>query len=56
MASQQSNINFLQDTVLEYNTVCEQLKAIEEQIAPLKMLKSGVMSCLYCGRSFSGAN
>lgn len=41
-STSEDEIKFLQDTVLEYNTVCDQLKEIEEQIAPLKMLKAGL--------------
>ena len=36
------DIKFLEDTMRDYNNVCEQLKEFETQIQPLKMLKSGL--------------
>ena len=37
-----TDIKFLEDTMRDYNNVCEQLKEFETQIQPLKMLKSSL--------------
>lgn len=36
------DIKFLEDTMRDYNNVCEQLKEFETQIQPLKMLKTSL--------------
>ena len=37
-----TDIKFLEDTMRDYNNVCEQLKEFETQIQPLKMLKTSL--------------
>jgi hypothetical protein len=42
MASNPTEIQFLQDTMRDYNNVCDQLKEYESAIQPLKLLKTSL--------------